>query len=180
MALIKAWTIRLAAPVVALSVWGTALAQTANEYDVKAACLYNFTRFVEWPAASDGAPFCIGVAGGDPFHGALDRLVTGRTASGRGIAVRRFKTGDAPGGCEMVFIPGSDLAKARAVLASIHGAAVLTVGEALGFSKRGGVIEFSVEDNKVKLTINLDAAQRAHLQVSSKLLSLACVVRDSD
>jgi hypothetical protein len=180
MALLRGWKKRLAAPIVALSVWGTALAQTANEYDVKAACLYNFTRFVEWPAPSDSSPFCIGVAGGDPFHGALDRVVNGRSASGRGIAVRRFKSGDAPASCEMVFIAGSDLGKARTVLASIHGPAVLTVGEAAGFSKRGGVIEFSLEENKVKLTINLDAAQRAHLQVSSKLLSLASVVRDSD
>jgi hypothetical protein len=165
---------------VVLSILGTALAQTSNEYDIKAAFLFNFTRFVEWPPTPGGTAFCIGIDGADPFHGALESAVIGRSAGGRGIAVRRFGPGEEPDACEMVFVSGADLKKARASLASIHGAAVLTVGEATGFCHNGGVIEFAVKDSKVRLEINLDAAQRAHLQISSKLLSLASVVHDSE
>jgi hypothetical protein len=158
---------------------GPSVAQSVNEYEIKAAFLYNFTRFVEWPPHSAGS-FCIGIEGLDPFNGALENVVNGRSTAGKRIAVRRFKPGEETAACDMVFVAGSDLKKARAELAVIRGASVLTVGEAPGFCREGGVIEFAVQDEKVRLTINLDAAQRAHLQISSKLLSLASVVRDSE
>jgi hypothetical protein len=154
-------------------------APTANEYDLKAAFLFNFTRFVEWPRGAPDVPFCIGVAGQDPFHGALEQAVTGRSAAGRAIVVRRLRTGD-EAACEMLFIAGTDLYKARTMLVRLRGSPVLTVGEAPGFCRAGGIIEFSVQDRRVRLSVNLDAAQRAHLQISSKLLGVASVVRDSD
>jgi hypothetical protein len=173
------WGSWFALPVVALWLIGPSPAQSVNEYEIKAAFLYNFTRFVEWPSNSGGT-FCIGIEGIDPFHGALENVVNGRSNGGKRIAVRRFKPGEEAGACEMVFVAGSDIRKARAELAAIHGVSVLTVGEAPGFCRHGGVVEFAVQDEKVRLTINLDAAQRAHLQISSKLLSLASVVRDSE
>jgi hypothetical protein len=154
-------------------------AQAANEYAVKAAFLFNFTRFVDWPPSSDSGPFCIGIAGADPFGGALDEAVKGRSAGGHAIAIKHFKPGEESAACEIVFISGADAKKMRAALGRLQHAAVLTVGEGAGFCHSGGVIAFQVEDNKVRLEINPEAAQRARLQISSKLLSLATLVRDT-
>jgi hypothetical protein len=154
-------------------------AQAANEYEVKAAFLFNFTRFVDWPPSSGSGPFCIGIAGADPFGGALEEFVKGRSAGGHAIAVKHFKPGEESGACEIIFISGEDARKVRAALGRLQHAGVLTVGEGPGFCHSGGVIAFQVENNKIKLEINPDAAQRARLQISSKLLSLAILVRDT-
>jgi hypothetical protein len=154
-------------------------AQAVNEYEVKAAFLFNFTRFVDWPPSSGSGRFCIGVAGAEPFGGALEEAVKGRFAGGHAITVKHFKPGEESTVCEIVFISGMDARKMHAVLGRLQHGAVLTVGEGAAFCRRGGVIAFEVEDRKVKLEINPDAAQRAHLQISSKLLSLATLVRDT-
>ncbi len=153
-------------------------AQPANEYEVKAAFLFNFTRFVDWPTSPGSGPFCIGIEGADPFGGALDEAVKGRSAGGHTIAVKHFNAGEEPAACEIVFISGADARKTGAALGRLQHAAVLTVGEGPGFCHRGGVIAFEVEDSRVRLEINPDAAQRARLQISSKLLTLATLVRD--
>jgi hypothetical protein len=154
-------------------------AQAVNEYEVKAAFLFNFTRFVDWPPGSGSGPFCIGIAGADPFGGALEEAVKGRSAGGHAIAVKHFKPGEESAACEIVFISGADARKMRVALGRLQHAAVLTVGEGPGFCHSGGVIAFQIEDNKVRLEINPEAAQRARLQISSKLLSLATLVRDT-
>jgi hypothetical protein len=155
-----------------------ASAQAANEYEVKAAFLYNFTRFVDWPQPSGNGPFCIGIDGSDPFGGAMEEAVKGRSAGGRAIVIKRFKPGEEPAGCEMIFVSATDPKKMSAVLSRLKGVAVLTVGNAPGFCASGGDIGFDVQDNKVRLQVNPEAAQRARLQISSKLLSLATLVRD--
>jgi hypothetical protein len=154
-------------------------AHAANEYEVKAAFLFNFTRFVDWPTSPGSGPFCIGIEGADPFGGALEEVVKGRSAGGHTIAVKHFNAGEEPAACEIVFISGADAKKMRAALGRLQHAAVLTVGEGPGFCQSGGVIAFEVEENKVRLDINPEAAQRARLQISSKLLSLATLVRDT-
>jgi hypothetical protein len=154
-------------------------AQAANEYEVRAAFLFNFTRFVDWPPSTGSGPFCIGIEGADPFGSALDEAVKGRSARGHAIAVKHFKPGEESAPCQIVFISGTDAKKMRAALGRLQHAAVLTVGEGAGFCHSGGVIAFQVEDNKVRLEINPDAAQRARLQISSKLLTLATLVRDT-
>jgi hypothetical protein len=163
----------------ALAVPAAIPAQAANEYEVKAAFLFNFTRFVDWPGPSGSGPFCIGIEGADPFGSAMEEAVKGRSAGGHAIAVKHFKPGEESTVCEIVFISGMDARKMHAALGRLQHAAVLTVGEGAAFCHSGGVIAFEVEDNKVKLEINPDAAQRAHLQISSKLLSLATLVRDT-
>lgn len=170
------WAVAL---VVALALPCAAPAQVANEYEVKAAFLFNFTRFVDWPPSSRSALFCIGVDGVDPFNGALEDVVKGRSVGGRAIAIKHFKAGDDVSACEIVFVSAADPRKAAAILAQFKGAPILTVGDAPGFCKNGGVIGFSVQGNKVKLDINPDAALRAHLQISSKLLTLASLVRET-
>jgi hypothetical protein len=156
-----------AALVLALSMPAAFPAQFANEYEVKAAFLFNFTRFVDWMPSSRNAPFCIGVYGADPFHGALEEVVKGRSMGGRAIAVKHFKPEEDPADCEIVFISVVDPRKVAKILIQLKDAPILTVGDA------------PVEDNKVKLQINPGAALRAHLQVSSKLLSLASLVRET-
>ncbi|HEX3880933.1 MAG TPA: YfiR family protein [Bryobacteraceae bacterium] len=163
----------------ALALIASATAQSASEYDLKAAFLFNFTRFVDWPSSPDGGAFCIAVVGSDPFLGKLENAVSGRAAANRSIVIKHMKNGQLTAPCEVIFFSGTDLAKIRATLASIH-TPTLTVGEVPSFAHSGGIVEFSVEAHKLKLTINLDAAQRAHLQISSKLLQLASVIRDSD
>lgn len=163
----------------ALAIFGSGAAHTASENDLKAAVLLNLARFVEWPPGAADVPFCIGLAGRRPFYGALEEAVVRQAIGGRAIVVRRIGEGRAAR-CEMVFIAGTNLDKVRAQLAYFRGFSVLTVGEAPGFCRAGGVVEFSVQGSKPKLAINLDAAQRAHLQISSQLLGLASVVRDSD
>jgi hypothetical protein len=169
--------IRFLALLAVCPVFAASIDSSASEYEIKSAFLYNFTRFVEWPANSATGNFCIGVVGADPFHGALESAVNGRLAAGRGISLRHFKPGEDPGACEIVFVSGTDLNKARAVVAALRGP-VLTVGEAAGFCRIGGIVEFEIKDSKVRLQINLEAAQRAHLQISSKLLALASIVRE--
>jgi hypothetical protein len=170
------WAVSL---VVALALPGAAPAQVANEYEVKAAFLFNFTRFVDWPPSSRSALFCIGVDGADPFNGVLEDVVKGRSVGGRAIAIKHFKPGDDASACEVIFISATNTAKAAAVLVQFKGAPILTVGDAPDFCKIGGVIGFSVLGNKVKLDINPAAALRAHLQISSKLLTLASLVRET-
>jgi hypothetical protein len=177
-ALLNGRGIRFLALLAVCPVFAASIDGSASEYEIKSAFLYNFTRFVEWPANPATGNFCIGVVGADPFHGALESAINGRLAAGRGISLRRLKPGEDPGACEIVFVSGTDLNKARAVLASLRSGPVLTVGEAPGFCRSGGIVEFEIKDSKVRLQINLEAAQRAHLQISSKLLSLASIVRE--
>jgi hypothetical protein len=178
MALLRCRPLALALAL-ALAMPASIPAQAANEYEVKAAFLFNFTRFVDWPQSSASGLFCIGIAGADPFGSALEEAVKGRSAGGHAIAVKHFKPGEESAACEIVFISGADARKMHAALGRLQHAAVLTVGEGPGFCHSGGVIAFEIEDNKVRLEINPEAAQRARLQISSKLLSLATLVRDT-
>ncbi len=154
----------------------------ALEYQVKAAFLYNFARFVEWPAreASPSAEITIGVLGSDPFGEALDRTIAGKSVNGRALKVVRLKDArDAPR-CQILFVELPTESALAGVLEAVGRAPVLTVGDAESFTRKGGVIRFFMEDNKVRFAINVDAAQRAGLKISSKLLALAKVIRDTE
>jgi hypothetical protein len=153
-------------------------AQTANEYDVKAAFLYKFASFVEWPPQNSAGPVCIGVIGQDPFGEALDEVVKGKTINGRPFAIRRFMTVQDAQDCQIVFVSASETKRLRGILERLQNRAVLTVGDTPGFCQSGGMINFELEDSYVRLEINLKSAERARLQVSSKLLRLAKLVPD--
>lgn len=158
-----------------------ARAQSPSEYQVKAVFLYNFAKFIEWPPEAPPEahdPIIIGIVGKDPFGVLLEQIVNGKTVDRRSLAVKRFKRGDDLRGCHILFISSSEKEHLRAILDSLKGASVLTVGETEGFARRGGVINFVLEDNKVHFEINVDAAARARVKISSKLLSLARVLRD--
>jgi hypothetical protein len=157
-----------------------ARAQAPSEYQVKAAFLYNFAKFVEWPPDlfnNPRGPLVLCVAGKDPFGDFLEGIVQGKTANGHPLTIRRLQREGEARSCQILFISSSERNRVRPVLQSLNGASVLTVGETDGFAQQGGVINFTLEDNHVHFEINVDAAERAGLKISSKLLSLAKIVR---
>jgi hypothetical protein len=158
-----------------------ARAQAFNEYQVKAAFLYNFAKFVEWPpqafkAASD--PISICVLGENPFTHELEDAVSGKSVGGKGFSIRRLSDAGQASNCQVLFIASSERKRTRSILEVVRGSGVLTVGEAEGFCKGGGVINFTLEDWKLHFEINLKAADREKLKISSKLLGLARIVKD--
>ena len=153
--------------------------ESSREYEVKAAFLYKFASFVEWPDASHHDPLGICVVGQDPFGSALERIVEGKTIGGREFVILRFKTWRAGAPCHILFVAASEKARLRPLLRQLRHVAVLTVGDVQDFCAAGGAINLRVAGGKVKLEINLDSTAKSGLQVSSKLLSLARIVRSS-
>jgi len=151
-----------------------------EEYQVKAAFLYSFARFVEWPADH---PFAttdeirIGIVGRDPFGDALDRTLQGKTILGRKPEIRRYETPEQIEACHVLFIGNDQVAAMPQILERLDGAPVLTVGEWDGFVEDGGIIGFVVEQNRVRFEIDPEAAKRSGLKLSSKLLGVARIVR---
>ena len=151
--------------------------QTADEYKVKAAFLFNFPKFVEWPAQSfkgPADPIVIGVLGRNPFHDALPDALAGKKINGRSFQVREISDISQAAGCQILFVASSERKRALDLLSGITG--VLTVGETAKFADEGGVINFKIEAGNVRLQINLEAARRQRLHISAKLLSLAEIV----
>ena len=150
--------------------------EPSREYKVKAAFLYNFAQFVEWPASafdSDDSPVVIAIVGDDPFNGSLDRAVTGKTIGSRNVIVRHFAFGSDLTRCHVLFVPALPDGKTAEVLSKVMDHPILTVGESDNFPWAGGCIRFFLEDNKERFEINLDSADRSRIQVSSKLIRLA-------
>jgi len=157
-------------------------ADQASEYAVKAAFLYNFAKFVTWPTeASDShtGSFCIAVVGDDPVGDALKDLVQGKNLNGRTIRVESFADPRSVGPCHILFFPGRAAYSGKDALRSLSAPGVLTVGEAVDFTRAGGVIRLYTEEKKMRFEININAARRAGLHISSKMLALARVVEDA-
>ncbi len=165
----------LVACVVATMLWNnTAIAQRASEFQVKAAYLYNFTKFVEWPDSTLGAknaPFVIGVLGRNPFNQFLQEIVGGERAFNRLIVVKYYENISDITNCHLLFInlPG----KTNAALDVVKDKAVLTVSDDPAFCRFGGIIRFYTEDETVRLEINQKAAEAANVNISSKILRIA-------
>jgi hypothetical protein len=156
-------------------------ATATTEYDLKLAFLFNFAKFVEWPPDAfpyEKAPINLCVFGTDPFGRALDEIVQGKTANNREFAIRRTAKPEDLRGCQIIFLSDAERGRQAEVFESLKHFSVLVVGESDGFAQRGGCIQFYLEDNKVRFSINVDAVQRARLTVSSKLLALARIVHD--
>ena len=154
----------------------------ANEYQVKAAFIYNFIRFVEWPAArfdSADAPYLVCVAGGNPFGTALDEVLADRTAGDRAIQTRSIEVIDpTASACHLTFVGAPERDIGAAAAANNH-PGVLTVGQGISFAESGGIIALTVADRKVRFAINIRRAEMAGLRISSQLLRLAEIVEDS-
>jgi len=154
----------------------------SSEYLVKAGFIYNFAKLVEWPAASftsSGQPIVIGVLGSDSFATTLERVVEGKKIELRPFSVKRLKSLKDPKdcACQMLFIAAAESTHAEEIIQLLRGASVLTIAETPGFSKQGGIINFVLEDSKVRFEVNVDAAKHAGLNISSRLLSLAKIVQ---
>ena len=162
----------LATCVATLHVSATAQAPTI-EYDVKAAFLLNFMRYVEWPPASRDVPaFGLCTLQPDPFGARLDAAATGEYWEGRPITVRRVATLRNVD-CHVLFVPNSAMPAFRSLQKELSTQAVLTVGESADFLQRGGMIQFHVDSNRVRFSINARSANAAGLRVGSRLLRLA-------
>jgi hypothetical protein len=151
----------------------------AREYQVKAAFLVNFVQFVDWPSRAfvdDTTPLCIGVLGEDPFGSALDDLVRGEKADDRALVVRRATAPEPLLDCHLVFVSESEKDRLGGILSVLEGHPILTVGETDGFSRRGGIINLRIHQNRVRFEINPTAGERQGLKLNSQLLSLGMLV----
>jgi YfiR/HmsC-like len=151
--------------------------QRPSEYQVKAAFLYNFVKFVDWPATPAGKerPIELCVLGKDPFGGALEHVVEGKMVNGRLLTIRHIGDIAAARSCHVLFISVSEAGRVTAITRAVDAWGVLTVSEIDRFSERGGIITFLMEGQRVRFQINPKAAASAGLKISSKLLQLAVV-----
>jgi hypothetical protein len=153
--------------------------QGSGEYEVKAAFLYKFASFVEWPDGPGHGPLGICVVGQDPFGSALEKVVEGKTIGGREFVILRLRAWQPGAPCHIVFIAASERNRLRPMMERLRPDGILTVGDVPGFCESGGAVNLNVVESRVKLEINVDATARSGLQVSSKLLSLARIVHDA-
>jgi hypothetical protein len=162
---------------------GVAAAQddSAGEYELKAAMLYNLTLFVQWPSSSypdANAPTVLCILGRDPFGDSLTSLASKSAAGGRALQIRRVSNQDRVRECHVVYISSSERKSIGQIFSALKGSSVLTVGEMAQFAARGGMIQFALEEKQVRFQINLEAASQANLHISSRLLALARIVKD--
>lgn len=165
----------------ALLMAGPAAAQArrASVSEVQAVFLFNFAQFVDWPAdafADSQAPLVIGILGKDPFGSLLDQTVRGETVRGRSFRIDRYRRVDEVKDCHILFISRSESARLNDILAAFKGRPILTVSNADSFDRPGGIIRFILDASRIRLSIDLEAAQAARLTFSSKLLRAAEIV----
>jgi hypothetical protein len=170
---------------VVLGMWSwTGSAQAAetpalSERQVKALFLFNFAKYVEWPAgafSNSSAPIVIGVVGEDGLGDEFRRMTGDRTINDRKVVIKQIDGTADLKACQILFIGSSENAHVSEILEAVKNSAVLTVGETDRFLTQEGMINFTKKENKIHLEINLVPAQRANLKLSSKLLTVADVV----
>ena len=158
---------------------GSAQIAPTKEFQIKSVFLFNFAQFVEWPPeafSGPQSPILIGVLGEDPFGRALDEVVTGEAILRRQLIVERFHRVEDIKTCHILFISPSEAEKYEQIFAALRGRSILTVGDTEGFATRGGMIRFRTDHNRIRLGVNVEAAQAAGLTISSKLLRAAEIV----
>jgi hypothetical protein len=151
-----------------------------GEYQVKAAYLYNFGRFIEWPpkvAAAKSDSFTICVLGQDPFGSTLTATLADEAIKGKNVVAKRIAGPEDAVNCRILFISSSEADRLKQILSTLNDASVLTVSDLPLFSKQGGMVQFTMEGNRVRFEVNLARAERAGLTLSSELLKVAINVR---
>ena len=179
----------MTACIVALLAWAVpclladagASVESASEYEVKAAFIFNFAKFTTWPSQDDReGPLRLCVAGRDPFGEVLESTIGQKTVRGRGFSIERHALADDLSGCEIVFLGGGDGEERKDLLEGLRGQPILTVGESDSFASEGGMVGFFEKKRRVRFAVNVDATARSDIKVSSKLLQLASVIREAD
>jgi hypothetical protein len=174
-------TLRLAAAIfLGMLPAACAHGQALDEYQVKAAFLYNFAKFVEWPPEafkSPKDPILVCVLGHNPFGNALEEAIRGKSIAGRAFAYRHVSDAESASACQILFVGSEESKHFRSLLENLKPMGILTVGEAQGFAASGGVINFKLDDGRVRFEINMAAAEHEQLHISAKLLSLAQIVK---
>ncbi len=148
----------------------------AREYQIKAAFLYNFAKFVEWPAdrfTDENAPMILCVIGMDPFGAILEHTMTGKTIKGRSIRIKRIEGINGLKSCHVLFVSSYERENTRDIVSSLEGASVLTTGDMDRFANQGGIINLIKRGNKIRFEINSNAAAQSGLKLSSYLMGLA-------
>lgn len=161
---------------------GSSAEPVTKEYQLKAAFLYNFTKFVEWPTnrfTTTNQPLVLGVLGDNPFGAELAKAVQGRTHNGHAIVVSNLAPTVFATNVHLLFVPRGQESSFEKQLAPLHTAGVLTIGESELFASQEGIITFTTEADKIRFEINLAATETTGLKISSKLLHLAKTVRTS-
>jgi len=151
-----------------------------SENQVKAAYLFNFAKFVEWPASTfsgAGSPLVIGIIGKGPFGEAQEAL-TGRVVKGRKVQVRQVTRPEEAAGCQILYIAGSERQRLKDILRALPPSGVLTVSDLKHFCSSGGMIGLVIRGEKVQFEVNVGNAERAGLKLSSQMLKLALSVLD--
>lgn len=152
-----------------------------TDYDVKAAYLYNFGRFVEWPAqlttTTKSGHFTVCVLGEDPFGSSLDTTLAGETIGGKSVVAKRISNPQESDDCRILFLSPTEGGHLKKIVAELDKKAVLTVSDIPQFAQLGGMIQFVLEGKRVRFEVNLAATQRAGLTLSSELLKVATTVR---
>ncbi len=152
--------------------------QEADEYLVKAAFLYNFVKFIDWPSEAfkdNLSPIKLYILGKDPFGDALD-TIKDKAVKGRKLTLKRIQGVDEVRGCHILFISPSERGNVQQIIQSVRNSPVLTISEMERFTQVGGMINFIIVENKVQFEINPEAAQQNRLKISSQLLKLARIV----
>jgi YfiR/HmsC-like len=164
--------------VAAAGLW--AQSSKPTDYQVKAAYLYNFGRFIEWPptaASAKNDSFMVCVLGRDPFGATLDSALAGEIISGKHVVARRISNLQESANCQILFLSADEDGRLKQVIETLNKEAVLTVSDIPKFSQRGGMIQFVLEGNRIRFEVNLTATQHAGLTMSSELLKVASAVR---
>ena len=154
-------------------------AYPAAEYQVKAAFLFNFAQFAEWPARAfpkARAPLVIGILGEDPFGAYLDELVKDEKVGERPLSVRRCRAARDIAGCHILFISRSEAGRLDQIMRPLKGQGILTVSDADNFTREGGMIRLVTDNGKIRLRINVEAAKACGLTISSKIIRPATIV----
>jgi uncharacterized protein DUF4154 len=146
--------------------------EMADEYQVKAAMIYNLTKFIEWEQPVPSIQVCI--LGQNPFGVSLQQAIAGKP----GFSLKEIPDVEHTGECRVLFVSSSETKRAFPILQKLNGTGLLTVGDTAGFAERGGVVNLVLDAGRVRMEINVDAANRQHLRISSKVLSLARIVKE--
>ncbi len=176
------WVQHLALLFAALSLAPETSAQGVDEYQVKAAYLYNFAKFVEWPARPGGPnePIRFCVLGQNPFGHALEKALSGKTIDEHPLVLAQIPDPKQAAACHVLFVSSSERKHLHAILSELGTQSILTVGESDDFLDAGGVVRFLLDSGRVRMEFNLDVASSAKLHISAKLLNLGTVVRKAE